>query len=326
MNGHERQLGRRLQTWIGSVSAVAATWVFATGALATATVELSTSDGAPGGTVKVTMSIAGEAGDPAFAGTQVDLIVDRSQLGIDAQCSGSGAECDSGLDCEDAEACGLISCELDSRLPAPPLQLIANSPRFQNVPTSNKRLRLGIVGPAIPVTTFDDGVVLTCDLDVPESAALGTQVLSADRLVVSDDNGDVIASQVVIIPGRIVEPTELTPAMTATPTPTETPTGGGGTPTSTPTNTSVPPTSTPTSGGGDGTPTSTPTSVGPTATHTGTTGGTPTATPTDGGGGGGGGGCDCAIGPESDQNRGTAPMWLSLLPVALLWWRRSRGL
>jgi len=314
MNGHERRLGRRLQSLLGSACAVAATWVLATGAFAVATVELSTSDGAPGGMVKLTMSIEGEAGDPAFAGTQVDLIVDRSQLGIEAQCSVSGLECDSGLDCEDAEACSLLSCELDSRLPAPPLQLIASSPRFQNVPTSEKRLRLGIVGPAIPVTTFDNGVILSCELDVPESAAFGIQLLSTDRLVVSDENGDIIPSQVVVLAGRIVPPSELTPTMTVTPTATPT----GGTPTSTPT-------ATPTGGGGEGTPTSTPTSTGPTATPTGEGGGgTPTPTAT-GGHGGGGGGCDCAISPETDTNKGMALMWLSLLPVALLWWRRSRS-
>jgi hypothetical protein len=234
--------------------------MFATGAFAVATVELSTSNGAAGGTVKLTMSLTGQAGDPAFAGAQVDLIVDRSQLGIDAQCTESATACDSGLDCEDAEACGLISCARDPRLPAA-LQLIANSPRFQNVPTSNKRLRLGIVGPAIPVTTFEDGVVLTCDLDVPATAGLGIQSLSADRLVVSDANGDVIPSEVVLVPGRIVEPTELTPPATATPTPTATRPRHADIDADRPPNTST------FTRAGDGTPTSTPTAVAPTAPH-----------------------------------------------------------
>jgi hypothetical protein len=297
------------------------------GVLADATVQLSTSDGAPGGTVTLTMSLTREAGDPAFAGAQVDLILDRSQLGIDAQCSESAAQCDSGLDCDDAEACSLISCQRDPRLPAA-IQLIANSPRFQNVEPANKRLRLGVVGPVIPVTTFEDGVVLTCDLDVPASAAFGVQNLSTDRLVVSDEVGDIIPATVIVSAGSIVDPTQLTPAMTATPTSTATPPVG--TPTSTPTGSGPPATSTSTStpGGGGGTPTSTSTSVIPTATHTGTTGGTPTATPTQGGGGGGGGGdgCDCAITPEADRSKGTALIWLSLLPVALVWWRRSRSL
>lgn len=323
MNGHERRLGRRLRSLVAGAGVVVAACAFAASALAIATVELSTSNGAAGGTVKLTMSLTGEPGDPAFAGAQVDLIIDRSQLGIDAQCSESGAECDSGLDCEDAEACGLLSCERDPRLPAS-LQLIANSPRFQNVPTTNKRLRLGIVGPVIPVTTFDDGVVLTCDLDVPASAGLGTQNLSTDRLVVSDENGDIIPSQVVVVPGRIVEPTELTPAVTATPTPTETPTTGP--PTSTPTTTggtvgTSTPTRTPTNGTGGGTPTFTNTAVR-TATPTGSVVGS-TATPTStvkrkkGNGG-------CAIAPGSAGAQDPDGLiWLSLIPLALFWRRHN---
>jgi len=323
MNGHGRRLHRRLQSFVRSAFAVAATWVFATGALA-ATVEVSTSDGAAGGTVKLTMSLTRAAGDPAFAGAQVDIIVDRSQLGIDAQCFQSAAPCDSGLDCDEADACGLIGCEIDPRLPAPPLKLVGNSPRFQDVPTTaSKRLRLGIDGPA-GLTTFDNGIVLTCDLDVPASAGLGTQSLSAARLSVNDELGNVIPSQVVLLPGRIVEPTELTPPATASLTPTATPTGG--TPTLTPTQPPGTATSTSTPIGGGGTPTSTPTAVVPTATHTGTTDGTPTPTSTSTQGGGGGGGCDWAITPEADRSKGTALFWLSLLPVALVWWRRSRYL
>jgi hypothetical protein len=327
MNGHERRQGGRLLSLLASAGAIAATAAFATSALGVATVELSTGNGAPGGTVKLTMSITGQEGDPAFAGAQVDMIIERAQLGIAGQCSESAMQCDSGLDCQDAEACALLSCDKDPRLPAA-LQLIANAPRFQNVPlpANNKRLRLGIVGPVIPVTTFEDGVVLTCDLDVPESAPLGLQNLSTDRLVVNDENGDIIDSQVVVIPGRIVEPTELTPAVTTTPTPTAT--AGTPPPTSTltggPTNTPTPTTT----GGGGGTPTNTPTGVLPTATNTGTGGGTPTSTPTatrQGGGGGGGDGCDCAITPEADTSRGTALVWLSLLPVGLLWARRRQG-
>lgn len=323
MNGHERRLGR-LRSLMRSGCAVAATWVFAAGALGVATVEVSTSNGAAGGMVKLTMSLTGEVGDPAFAGAQVDLILDRSQLGIDAQCSETAAQCDSGLDCEDAEACGLLSCQRDPGLPAA-LQLIANSPRFQNVPASSKRLRLGIVGPAIPVTTFEGGVVLTCDLDVPASAGLGTQNLSTDRLVVSDENGDVIDSQVVVIPGRIVEPTEL---VTETPTPTDTPTNGVSTttPTSaTPVGTSTP-TRTPTNGQTVGTPTFTH-SPGSTATPTGSrTVVPPTATPTSTlpPAGRKGKGDGCAIAPEATSG-GNGLVWLSLTPLALLLRRRLRA-
>lgn len=329
MNGHARQLAQYRRFLLASMCAVMTVCGFAASALADATVTLSTSNGAPGGTVTLTMSLAREAGDPAFAGAQVDLIVDRSQLGIDAQCSESAEQCDSGLDCEDAEACTLLSCERDPRLPAA-IQVIANSPRFQNVAPANKRLRLGVVGPVIPVTTFEDGVVLTCEFDVPSSAGLGVQSLSTDRLVVSDEVGDIIPSSVVVVPGSIVDPNDLTPTATETGEPTPTPTNGTS-PSSTPTltGTSGPvatSTSTSTPIGGDHTPTPTPDGI-PTATHTGTTGdGTPTPTPTDGGGGGGGGGdgCDCAITPEADRSRGNALIWLSLLPAALVWWRRSR--
>lgn len=329
MNGHERRQGRRLQSLLTCIYVVATTWVFATTALAVATVELSTSDAVPGGTVTLTMRLSGEAGDPAFAGAQVDVIIDRSQLGIDAQCSESGLQCDSGLDCEDVGACVLIDCEADARFPAQ--SLIANSPRFQNVPTIGKRIRLGIVAPGL--STFGDGTLLTCDLNVLPNAGFGLQNLSTDpvRLVVSDGAGNIIPSQVVIVPGRIIDPTELTPVATATPT--STPIGGDETPTSTstPVSTSTIGTSTPTTSPtppGGGSPTITPTQVGPTATRTGTTGATPTATSTavQGGGGGSGDGCNCAITPEADTSKGTALMWLSLFPIALLGWRRSRDL
>jgi MYXO-CTERM domain-containing protein len=302
---------------------VAAICVFASSVFAIATVEISTTNGAPGGAVVLTMSITREASDPAFAGTQIDIIIDRTQLGMDAQCSETAMPCDSGLDCEDAEACALLSCEADPRLPAS-LQLIANSPRFQNLPgVGNKRIRLGIVGPVIPVTTFEDGVVLTCELDIPDSAELGVQSLGTDRLVVSDENGDLILSQVVVIPGQIVDPNDLTPTVTNTEGPTETPTGGDQTPTSTATPTgSGPATLTPTATPVVGTNTpSTPIEDG-TPTHTGTAGigtPTPTATPTDGGGGGGDG-CDCSITPVAADASGIA--WFLLLPAALLW--RSR--
>lgn len=325
MNGHERRQGRRLQSLLTCIYVVATTWVFATTALAVATVELSTSDAVPGGTVTLTMRLSGEAGDPAFAGAQVDVIIDRSQLGIAAQCSESGLQCDSGLDCEDVGACVLVDCEADARFPAQ--SLIANSPRFQNVPTNGKRIRLGIVAPGL--STFGDGTLLTCDLTVLPNAGVGLQNLSTDpvRLVVSDGEGKIIPSQVVIVPGRIIDPTELTPVATATPT--STPTGGDATPTSTPMSTSTIGTSTPTrspTAPGGGSPTITPTQVGPTATQTGATG-TPTVTPTAGkGGGGGGGGCNCAITPETDTSKGTALLWLSLFPIALLGWRRSRDL
>ncbi len=323
MNGYGRRMGRHLQSLLASMCVVAATWGVAASCLADATVELSTSDGIPGGTAKLTMSITRQAGDPGLAGAQVDLILDRSQLGVDAQCSESAGQCDSGLDCEDAEACVLLSCQRDPRLPAA-VQLIANSPRFQNVNATHKRLRLGVVGPVIPVTTFEDGVVLTCDLDIPASAGLGVQSLTADRLVVSDEVGDIIPATVVIVPGSIVDSLGTpTAAMTATSTATAT----GGTPTPTLTGTSGPstPTSTPTGGGPPtSTSTSTPFFVHPTATPV-TPVGPATATPTPGGKkGGGGGGCNCAIAPEADSSKGTALIWLSLLPIALVSWRRSR--
>lgn len=338
MNGHERRQGRRLASLLAS--AIVAACAFATTAWA-ATVELATTDGTPGGTVKLTMTLTGAEGDPAFAGAQVDLIIARAQLGIDAQCGQSAAPCDSGLDCEDSDACVLLSCDKDPRLPAA-VQIVANSPRFQNVPVgaTSKRIRIGVTGPVIPVTTWEDGIVLTCDLNVAESAPFGLQVLSADRVVVSDETGSVIPSQVVIVPGSIVDPSLFTPTPVTTDTPTLTATAGESTPTLTPT--STPPvgpetatpantpsrTSTATPNGGGGTPTRTSTVVQPTATNTSTGGnGTPTPTHTQGNGGGGGGGdgCDCAISPEADRSRGTALMWLSLLPVGLLWIRRRQN-
>ena len=322
MNGNARRPSRHLQSLLISACAVVTTWAWAAGAFA-ATVQLSTTDGAPGGTVQLTMSLTAETGDPPFAGAQVDLILERAQLGIDAQCAASAAQCDSGLDCADDDACVLIPCEADPRFTAQ--NLVANSPRFQNVPTTaSKRLRLGIVIPG-GLTTFGDGTLLTCELEIPSTATTGLQNLSTDRLVVSDETGEIIPAEVVVNAGRIVEPTELTPAASATPTPTATPTGGTPTPTSQAT--TPPATSTPTStpNGGGGTPTSTPTAVAPTATNTSNGGGgTPTSTPTRNSGGGGGDGCDCAITPEADRSKGTALLWLSLLPVALVYWRRSR--
>jgi hypothetical protein len=325
MNGHERRQGRRLASLLASACAIAATCAFATGALA-ATLELSTTNGAPGGSVKLTMTLTGAEGDPAFAGAQVDLIIARAQLGVDAQCAQSALECDSGIDCADVDACVLLSCDKDPRLPAA-VQLVATSPRFQNVPVAatSKRLRIGVTGPIIPVTTWEDGIVLTCDLNVAPTAALGLQILSADRLVVNDDTGSVIPSQVVIVPGRIVDASELTPTIVPTPTPTNTATGGTSTPTPTSTNgvptaSNTPSRTSTSTPGGDSTPTST--AVLPTATNTSTGGQSPTPTSTRGKGGGGGGGCDCAITPEADTNKGTALMWLSLLPVGLLWRRR----
>jgi hypothetical protein len=303
--------------------------MFAGNAFGVATVEISTTTGAPGGTVTLTMSLSREASDPPFAGAQIDVIIDRTQLGIDAQCSESALPCDSGLDCEDAEACALLTCEADPRLSAS-LQLIANSPRFQNLPgVGNKRIRLGIVGPVIPVTTFEDGTVLTCELEIPQSAQTGIQNLGTDRVVVSDENGDLIPSQVVVIPGQIVDPNDLTPTVTNTGGPTETPTSGDGTPTATPTGSgpaTLTPTATPPTGVGTNTPTSTPMGGG-TPTHTATlpiTGTeTPTTTPTGGGGGGGGGGgCDCRIAPVATDASGVA--WFLLLPAALLWKSRRR--
>jgi hypothetical protein len=328
MNGYERRNGRVLRSFRICLGAAVVLSTFASNAFGVATVEISTTNGAPGGTVTLTMSLSREASDPAFAGAQIDVIIDRTQLGIDAQCSESALSCDSGLDCEDAEACALLTCEADPRLPAS-LQPIANSPRFQNLPgVGNKRLRLGIVGPVIPVTTFEDGTVLTCELQIPQSAQTGVQNLGTDRVVVSDENGDLIPSQVVVIPGQIVDPNDLTPTVTNTGGPTETPTSGDLTPTATPTGSgpiTLTPTATPPTGVGTNTPTSTPGGVDtPTRTATSpVTEETPTATATRAGGGGGGGdGCDCSIAPVATNASGVA--WFLLLPAALLWKSRRR--
>jgi hypothetical protein len=339
MDGTQRRQLRRLESFLLAVGAIGLTGLWASAALAIATLELSTTNGAPGGTVRLTMTLVRQAADPAFAGAQIDLIIDRSQLGLDSQCGESGSQCDSGLDCADTDACILLSCEIDQRL-QPPLQLVASSPRFQNVAAGKKRIRIGVTGPAVPVTTIEDGPVLVCDFDVPQSAPLGTQTLSTDRLSVNDGNGDVIASQAVVIPGRIVDPSELTPTATPTsdetdtPQPTETPTMGPDTPTFTPTtpvptNTAVR-TATPTSTMGGGTGTNTPTSTisgvsTPTPTQTGNL--TPaTSTPTstfsvrrkknDHG---------CMIAPTAQtESAGSGAAWLALLPGLVLWLRRKR--
>lgn len=239
-------------------------------AAAVVTLRVQTSDGVPGGTLPLVVSMQREAGDDSVASAQLDLIYETAQLALPGSCSGDGSACTTNEECGSG-TCELL-CDKDARLAQQDFN--ATFPEFQNVQPGQKRVRLRLLAPiqvTLPLPTFSDGVLAMCMFDIPATAPLGPINLSGTRLEVGDEESNQVDAQVSIEAGSIVaELPTPTPTIeaTATATPTEEATA---TPTLTPTE--VPPTATPTSVPPTATatsvpPTTTPTSVPPTATAT----------------------------------------------------------
>ncbi len=269
------QLGRALRG-LAAMACLVPTALVAQPAAAVVTLRVQTSDGVPGGTLPLVVSMQREAGDDSVASAQFDLIYETAQLALPGSCSGDGAACTSNEECGSG-TCELL-CDKDARLVQQDFN--ATFPEFQNVQPGQKRVRLRLLAPiqvTLPLPTFSDGVLAMCMFDIPATAPLGPINLSGTRLEVGDEESNQVDAQVSIEAGSIVAelPTPTpTPTVeeTATATPTATSTEAvTATPTSTPT--SVPPTATPTSVPPTATatlvpPTATPTSVPPTATAT----------------------------------------------------------
>lgn len=230
-------------------------------AQALVTLRVSTNDAIPGGDMTLQLGMTSSEAEEPVASAQLDVIFETSQLQLAGTCAGSGVSCQQNDECGEGGHC-VLDCVKDPRLAQQDFN--ATFPEFQNLPTGQMKVRLRVLAPisgTLPLPSFSDGPIATCSFSVPAGAALGTVNLSANRVEVGDDEGDVLESAVEIIPGSIVDalPTETptvtqteTPTETATPADTETPTAtpeDTATPvaTSTPqrTNTPVPPTSTP---------------------------------------------------------------------------------
>ncbi|MFQ5667064.1 MAG: hypothetical protein ACE5I7_11605 [Candidatus Binatia bacterium] len=328
--------------WKSACCAVAVSLVYAASASAVVSVTVATSDGVPGGTVTLTMSVSRTAGEPPIANVQADILFDTTQIQLVGTCVADGAACQGSADCAGDGTCDL-PCEKDPRLAVQILSATLPVTVRPPDPAPMRRLRLAVLPPTqVPIPTFDDGVVATCTFQVPDTAELGPQTLTSDdaRLNAGDALGQLLPAEAVLEPGSVVAPPTPTPTgPTGTPTPvvteTETPAATPATetptdtpvvtvsPSNTPTNT---PMNTPTVKEGTATPANTPTntlvptrtatSVPPTATRT----NAPQATATKKGGGGGG----CTV-TAVETGRGGAFVWFVVPAALLLWRRRFRG-
>lgn len=232
-------LGRML--WASAVTLVSA----ASLASAAVTIRVATNDGSPGGELTLNVSMTRDAADPEVASAQTDVIFDTTQVQLPGVCSDNGDACQDNAECTSGQC--VLSCIKDPRLTRQSFN--ATFPEFQNLPSGQRKVRLRVLAPiqgTLPLPTFGDGTIATCQLTILPSAAIGPVSLDANRLEVGDGQGDPLSASLEIAPGNIV-PVGSTPTQTptatvtetATPVPTDTPTG-------TPTNTPVPPTATPT--------------------------------------------------------------------------------
>jgi len=329
-----RYVTRRVRAgtrWAAVLSAFAMTVIAAGNAGAVVKITVATSDGIPGGMVILTYSVGRDAGDPSVSTLQTDVLFDNDQLTIEGTCGNTGVVCNNDFDCCEGQCetpeqvlaakgqCNIrSSCETTVTGQA----VFITVPIVDDEPPGN-HIRFAFPGitdtdPPTGPTTLPDGMLITCEFDVPASATVGEEIrLLANRASAGDAMATPLPTVVAITPGRIVTPTP-TPTVTDTPldtpTATPTPTGGTSTPTDTPTIGTPPGTSTPTPTGPTSTPTHSATPTGPTVTRTPTR--TPTAAarhPTDDDG--------CSIRPV-DRERSGDGLWLGIPALVLLVWRR----
>lgn len=293
-------------------------------AFAAVTLHVTTNDAVPGGTLTLSLASTRGEGDPATASEQLDVTFDTSQLDLLGVCSGNGPACHLNSECASGRC--VLNCSKSERLTRQDFN--ATFPDFQDLPGSLRKVRLRVLAPItgqLPLPSFEDGPVATCQFAVNPSAGLGPVSLSANRIEVGDNEGGTIAATVEITAGSIVAalPT-ATATATIPPTPTNT--------VVVPTNTPIPATPTPTSTIAAPTrtstvpPTQTPTAVAPTATSTtvvatrtsAPTHAPATATPTSTSRRGGGDGCNVAATRDP-----SGPWSLLVVPFLLIWRRRS---
>ncbi len=211
-------------------------------ASAVVTIQVSTSDGAPGGTVILGLGLRRDPGDRSVATAQTDVIVQTNQMKLVGTCAGTTQACSAADECGESGTCTL-PCEKEARLTQH--SFAATLPAFQNLPAGQQRFRMAIVDTQFPIDTLTDGALATCVLHVPDNAALAPLIVTTDRLNVGDERGNVVPAEVEIAAGmiklRTPTPTAtitqtLAPSATATPvgtlpTSTPTPTRTGGSPT-----------------------------------------------------------------------------------------------
>jgi len=323
-------------------------------------------NGIPGGTLAVTMSITSpDPEDPDIATVQADLIFETGQLQLIGTCPTGGGMCQTNGDCPGMELCQ-IPCEKNLDLTGQSFEAVI--PSFQNVPTGQRRVRLAflpVFDPPLPIRLIPDGLLATCNFQIPADAPLGPIFMTSDpiRFQVADDMAQIVEDAVIEIEtGSIQEPTvTATPSETATetptgntetPTPTHTPTATEETATATPSNTptggtpTITATITPTVTGGGGTltptpshtptsgtsgPTFTATPTTPAVTHTPTGASTATRTPTGptatptSGVAPADDDCSCRLGPETGASMASRWGRWSIPIAVLVWLRRRRG-
>jgi hypothetical protein len=145
-------------------------------------VTLAVSTTVTGQSAAVSVDLSGGKGEVATA--QLDLLFDPNVLDIG-----------------DAPA----SCAKDPRLTAHVLSV--TMPDSPPAPAGLQRLRLFVGDITPPVSSFDDGRILTCTFQVKGNAASSAITLAADRLNVGDTHGSTFGSQAVSGGTSILLPT-----------------------------------------------------------------------------------------------------------------------
>lgn len=235
--------GRR--GWILGVVAGLAFWGIPVGQSSAATLHVMTTDGVPGGQIRLDMRLERASEQENVATIQVDLLFDTRQLNLGGRCS-DDAGCTFSEQCSEGDACRFVPqpCVLDSQLTGQTLEVIP--PDFQNVGPNLYRLRFAVLATQLPISAIRDGGLLSCTFDVREDAQAGVLQLLAERLQVADNSvpARALTADVMLHAGRILGET---PTLTPSPGETETPTGTPETPgPETPTVTPTPPTPAPT--------------------------------------------------------------------------------
>ncbi len=132
-----------LATWLSALLVA----VLVSDAQGIVTVGVSDAFGAPGGTANVTVSVNGGNGEPVAVG--LDLFFDASGLDI-----------------------ATTDCVIASRLAA--THTLAVFLPVDPAPPGQRRLRLLVVDPSPPSTSFTDGDIATCTFSIAPGTMLGT--------------------------------------------------------------------------------------------------------------------------------------------------------
>src|SRR5215470_10717157 len=176
-----RESFKSVARWLATSCAVAFSLALAMPAFGIVTVTVATTDGAPGGTLTLTLSLSRETTDGQVASMQTDVIFETAQIQMSGMCSTGGSVCQTAAQCGQGDC--ILPCMKDPRLAAQ--TFTATFPDFQNVGPGQERLRLAVLAP-IPPVTFSDGVLATCTFEVPTNAPLGALTLQTDRVNVGD--------------------------------------------------------------------------------------------------------------------------------------------